>query len=265
MTKKQSKPIVSSLSTLAMTAEDADDVRFRRDQIVRAKRQPNTSGAAAATPATKTPAAAPTTQAKRKDRSRKNTKNSKNSKNSKANKGTSTSTATLPAVLSCGVWLVQRVPFPAVLALLRHDGSPDLPKGHVKRGESDVAAALRELTEETGIPARSVRLDETFAFESTYRTRSKRTGLPVIKTVRLFLGEVDGPAKVTVSDHGDYAWLRLDDDDEALEQDLLGNPTFLGALRAWRSHEALMNQPLPRSASPRSAPPSSRPATQERP
>lgn len=248
-----------------MTAEDADDVRFRRDQIVRAKRQPNTSGAAAATPATKTPAAAPTTQAKRKDRSRKNTKNSKNSKNSKANKGTSTSTATLPAVLSCGVWLVQRVPFPAVLALLRHDGSPDLPKGHVKRGESDVAAALRELTEETGIPARSVRLDETFAFESTYRTRSKRTGLPVIKTVRLFLGEVDGPAKVTVSDHGDYAWLRLDDDDEALEQDLLGNPTFLGALRAWRSHEALMNQPLPRSASPRSAPPSSRPATQERP
>jgi 8-oxo-dGTP pyrophosphatase MutT (NUDIX family) len=265
VTKKQSKPIVSSLSTLAMTAEDADDVRFRRDQIVRAKRQPNTSGAAAATPATKTPAAAPTTQAKRKDRSRKNTKNSKNSKNSKANKGTSTSTATLPAVLSCGVWLVQRVPFPAVLALLRHDGSPDLPKGHVKRGESDVAAALRELTEETGIPARSVRLDETFAFESTYRTRSKRTGLPVIKTVRLFLGEVDGPAKVTVSDHGDYAWLRLDDDDEALEQDLLGNPTFLGALRAWRSHEALMNQPLPRSASPRSAPPSSRPATQERP
>ena len=265
MTKKQSKPIVSSLSTLAMTAEDADDVRFRRDQIVRAKRQPNTSGAAAATPATKTPAAAPTTQAKRKDRSRKNTKNSKNSKNSKANKGTSTSTATLPAVLSCGVWLVQRVPFPAVLALLRHDGSPDLPKGHVKRGESDVAAALRELTEETGIPARSVRLDETFAFESTYRTRSKRTGLPVIKTVRLFLGEVDGPAKVTVSDHGDYAWLRLDDDDEALEQDLLGNPTFLGALRAWRSHEALMNQPLPRSASPRSAPPSSRPATQELP
>ncbi len=265
MTKKQSKPNVSSLSTLAMKVDDVNDVndvRFRRDQIVGAKHQPSTPGAAPTTPATttpKTPAAAPTAQAKRKDRS------GKNSKNSKANQGTSTATATLPAVLSCGVWLVQRVPFPAVLALLRHDGSPDLPKGHVKRGESDVAAALRELTEETGIPARSVRLDETFTFDSTYRTRSKRTGLPVIKTVRLFLGEVDGPAKVTVSDHGDYAWLRLDDDDEALEQDLLGNPTFLGALRAWRSHEALMNRPLPRSASPRSASPSSRPATQERP
>lgn len=194
-----------------------------------------------------TPRAEPKTKAKasKNDKhSKSKTSKSKTSKNDKDSHALSTST--LPQVLSCGVWLVQRVPFPAVLALLRHDGSPDLPKGHVKRGESDVAAALRELTEETGIPARSVRLDETFVFESTYRTRSKRTGLPVIKTVRLFLGEIDGPARVMVSDHGDYAWLRLDHDDAALEGALKDNPTFLGALRAWRGHQAQTSQKLSR-------------------
>jgi 8-oxo-dGTP pyrophosphatase MutT (NUDIX family) len=154
--------------------------------------------------------------------------------------GTKTKT-TLPTVLSCGVLVVQRAPVGAVLALLRADGSPDLPKGHVKRGESDVDAALRELLEETGIAPRLVRLDPTFVYESSYRTRSKRTRQPVMKTVRLFLGEVDGPIIVTVSDHIDYAWLRTDDD-VALDRDIGDNPTFLGALRAWRVHEALATQ-----------------------
>jgi len=149
--------------------------------------------------------------------------------------------ATLPTVLSCGVLVMQRAPVGAVLALLRADGSPDLPKGHVKRGESDVDAALRELLEETGIPPRLVRLDPTFVYESSYRTRSKRTRQPVMKTVRLFLGEVDGPIIVTVTDHSDYAWLRTDDD-AALDRDVGDNPTFLGALRAWRVHEALATQ-----------------------
>lgn len=200
-----------------------------------------------------TPSAEPQTKAKTstktkaKTKTSTKTKTSKNDKNDKHDKNShALSTSTLLQVLSCGVLLVQRVPFPAVLALLRHDGSPDLPKGHVKRGEADVAAALRELTEETGIPARSVRLDETFVFESTYRTRSKRTGLPVKKTVRLFLGEVDGPARVMVSDHSDYAWLRLDHDDAALERELKDNPTFLGALRAWRGHQAQNSQKLSR-------------------
>jgi bis(5'-nucleosidyl)-tetraphosphatase len=159
----------------------------------------------------------------------------------KPRKGARGTSATLPTVLSCGVLVVQRAPVGAVLALLRADRSPDLPKGHVKRGESDVDAALRELTEETGISPRQVRLDPTFVYESTYRTRSKRTREPVMKTVRLFLGEVDGPIIVTVSDHIDYAWLRTDDD-AALEREIGDNPTFLGALRAWRVHEALATQ-----------------------
>ena len=137
----------------------------------------------------------------------------------------------LPHVLSCGVLLRQRRPIDAILALLRHDGSPDLPKGHVKAGESDVAAALREFEEETGIARDRIVVDAGRSFESTYRTRAKKTGRLVNKTVRIFLAEIEGPAVVHVEDHGDYAWLQINDW-PALEAMLVDNPTFLGAVRA---------------------------------
>lgn len=38
----------------------------------------------------------------------------------------------------------------AVVTIIRH-GIPDLPKGHVERGESPEEAAMREVTEETGL------------------------------------------------------------------------------------------------------------------
>lgn len=147
------------------------------------------------------------------------------------------SSRALPSVLSCGVLVVQRPPHgrPVVLALLRADGSPDLPKGHVKPGERDKDAALRELFEEAGIAPERVRFDDAFSFESRYRTRNKKTRLPVMKTVRLFLGYVTAPVVVSLSDHGDYAWLPLEDD-EHLERELHDNPTFLGAARALLQH-----------------------------
>jgi bis(5'-nucleosidyl)-tetraphosphatase len=141
----------------------------------------------------------------------------------------------LPHVLSCGVLLRQRRPIDAILALVRHDGSPDLPKGHVKAGEDDLAAALREFEEETGIARDRIAVDAGRTFESTYRTRAKKTGRMVNKTVRIFLAEIEGPAVVHVVDHGDYAWLRTNDW-PGLEAALVDNPTFLGAVRALLPH-----------------------------
>lgn len=146
--------------------------------------------------------------------------------------------AGLPAVLSCGVLLHQRRPVDAVLALLRHDGSPDLPKGHVKAGESDLEAALREFEEETGITRARIVVDADRSFESTYRTRAKKTGRLVNKTVRIFRAEIDGPVVVDVQAHRDYAWLRTGDR-LALEAAVEENPTFLGALRALLHCEAV--------------------------
>src|SRR5687768_11841880 len=44
----------------------------------------------------------------------------------------------------------------------------DFPKGHVDPGEDDLAAALRELWEETGIDQRHVRVVPGFQHEITY-------------------------------------------------------------------------------------------------
>jgi 8-oxo-dGTP pyrophosphatase MutT (NUDIX family) len=133
---------------------------------------------------------------------------------------------------ACGVLLFQERPRPAFLVLYRKDGSPDLPKGKVERGESDVQAALRELVEETGIRADQVRLTPGFSFENTYATRGKKSGEPVAKTVCLFHGVTLGPVSVVLESHKAYAWLPWTSL-SMLERELHENPTLLGALRAW--------------------------------
>ncbi len=72
----------------------------------------------------------------------------------------------------------------------------DYPKGHVEKGEDDMAAALRELREETGIS--EIALADSFRHEITYFFRDKRRGL-IRKTVVFFLGKVDPGAEITIS------------------------------------------------------------------
>jgi bis(5'-nucleosidyl)-tetraphosphatase len=70
-------------------------------------------------------------------------------------------------VRSAGVLLVRDSYWPEVL-LLRHASRLDLPKGHVEAGESDLEAALRELQEETGVPAHAVEVVLGARHEITY-------------------------------------------------------------------------------------------------
>ncbi len=133
---------------------------------------------------------------------------------------------------ACGVLLFRRRPREAFLVLYRKDGSPDLPKGKVDGDESDVDAALRELFEETGIRADQVRLTPGFSFENTYATRSKKTGEPVEKTVRVFHGVVDDPVSVVLEVHTAYAWIPWAPL-PALRDDVSDNATLLGAVQAW--------------------------------
>jgi 8-oxo-dGTP pyrophosphatase MutT (NUDIX family) len=137
---------------------------------------------------------------------------------------------------ACGVLLFQKRPRPAFLVLYRKDGSPDLPKGKVDAGESDVQAALRELHEETGIRPDLVRLTPGFAFENTYATRSKKSGEPLEKTVCVFHGVIDVPVAVVLEAHVDYAWIPWGPL-AAMHDDIRANPTLLGAVRAWSQRE----------------------------
>jgi 8-oxo-dGTP pyrophosphatase MutT (NUDIX family) len=75
------------------------------------------------------------------------------------------------------------------LALIEHMalGHYALPKGHIEKGESEEACALREIKEETGL---EVDLDTSFREEETY------TPYPGIsKTVTYFLGFLKGGVK----------------------------------------------------------------------
>src|SRR4051812_20814198 len=63
----------------------------------------------------------------------------------------------------------------------------DFAKGHVHKDESDLAAALRELREETGIT--HPRVVPGFQHEITYHFRDRKKGL-IRKTVIFFLAEV---------------------------------------------------------------------------
>lgn len=85
----------------------------------------------------------------------------------------------------------------------------DFPKGHLERGEDDLAAARRELFEETGISDVEPRPD--FHHEITYYFRDRKKGL-IRKTVAFFLGRTQArPADVVLSDeHEGFVFLPFD-------------------------------------------------------
>jgi 8-oxo-dGTP pyrophosphatase MutT (NUDIX family) len=96
--------------------------------------------------------------------------------------------------------------------LLDYGAYWDYPKGHVEAGDKDdLAAAMRELREETGIDINvhdcSVAVEPAFKREIVYYFRSKR-GL-VRKTVVFFLARAGGqrPRVALSHEHAGFAWL----------------------------------------------------------
>ena len=80
-------------------------------------------------------------------------------------------------------------------------------KGHVEKGEDDLAAALRELEEETGIDDAEPLTG--FSHEMEYFFRHAKRGL-IKKTVVFFIARARD-VHVEVSDeHVGYAWLPLE-------------------------------------------------------
>lgn len=96
---------------------------------------------------------------------------------------------------------------PGEFLLLDYGKHWDFPKGHIEKGETELAAATRELAEETGLL--DVRFLPDFRHEITYFFRKPRRGL-VRKSVVFFLAEA-ADATVTLShEHVGFEWLNFD-------------------------------------------------------
>jgi bis(5'-nucleosidyl)-tetraphosphatase len=107
---------------------------------------------------------------------------------------------------ACGVLVVRGDPISQFL-LMRHADRWDLPKGHVDAGESELACALRELEEETGITADVVRIDPHFAFALRYHVQYARTGGERrLKTLKIFLGRLQKDVPIVTTEHQGHQW-----------------------------------------------------------
>jgi bis(5'-nucleosidyl)-tetraphosphatase len=109
-------------------------------------------------------------------------------------------------VRACGVLVVRGTP-PQEFLLMQHAHRLDLPKGHMEAGESDLQCALREMTEETGIPANAVVIDPNFQFVHDYYVRYRvYNNEKVHKTLVLFLATLVQDVTIQVTEHAGYEW-----------------------------------------------------------
>ena len=93
--------------------------------------------------------------------------------------------------------------------LLMHHGSDywSYPKGKLESGESELDAAKRELTEETGL--KDVKFikgfEESFDYEYYHGNRK------IKKVVKMFLAQYLEGKIILSHEHRDYAWLSYDE------------------------------------------------------
>ncbi len=117
-----------------------------------------------------------------------------------------------PSAFASGYLIFRRQGTQLQFLLMKHPDRWDLPKGHLDPNESISQAAIRELYEETGIPADAIWTDPHFAFVHSYLVANrKRYGenegsKKVLKELTIFLGFLLRPVDLQCTEHPDYLW-----------------------------------------------------------
>lgn len=113
---------------------------------------------------------------------------------------------------SCGIIPFQRTPEGIrYLLLLQTNGFWSFPKGHMEPFETEEITALRELQEETGLPARLI---AGFREMVSYPMHNGRT-----KQVVLFPGEVTGEILLQQEEAVDFRWAAKEEAKQLLHPD----------------------------------------------
>lgn len=112
-------------------------------------------------------------------------------------------------VKSCGILLFINNDNERSFLLMRHKDRWDLPKGHIKNGESELDCALREFSEETGISPKDINLDKKFRFSYIYYPKYKKFNYETVrKTLVVFLAFLKKEKKITPTEHLSYEWFK---------------------------------------------------------
>ncbi len=92
---------------------------------------------------------------------------------------------------------------PLFLLMINRKGYWEFPKGHLQQGETDLAAARREVNEETGLG----QLKVLQGFRTRIKYKYRRLGRQADKEVVFFLMETRPQGVVVSDEHQGFVWL----------------------------------------------------------
>jgi 8-oxo-dGTP pyrophosphatase MutT (NUDIX family) len=91
--------------------------------------------------------------------------------------------------------------------LMKHPKRWDLPKGHLDQDETKKEAALRELTEETGVTPDQIWVDPLFEFTQQYFVQYSKDSEPKRKELTIYLAFLTVEVDVRPTEHLGYEWM----------------------------------------------------------